>query len=277
MDVIFCRNVLIYFDAKTTLDVIKRFENYLKPNGTLVLGHSENFDTKDTYFQLDKNSCYQFSEKQVVHLKIDAEPFIKSFNNPRFIVVGASTGGPETLEVLLKNFPKPTPPIIVVQHINPSFTESFARRLANIAGLECRDTRSKVPLENNGLYVAWGDYHLNVIEDNNSLFLKPNFDSKVNGHRPSVDCLFESAAKIRAKSIGILLTGMGKDGAEGLLKMKRTNRSLTMAQNKESCVVYGMPKEAIERGATFVVGSVEYLSQVLRDYVKRKSDVKIAS
>jgi chemotaxis methyl-accepting protein methylase len=277
LDFIFCRNVLIYFDPKSTLEAVALFERYLSPKGLLVLGHSENFDTSKSQLELDSHSCYRHKSRGSMTSSAADAPILKVFSHPQLIAIGASTGGPEALEVFLRSFPKPCPPIIVVQHINTTFCESFARRLASIAGLECIDTRKKVPLTPDGLYIAWGDYHLTVVEENNLLYVKPTQEPLKNGHRPSVDITFESISKVRARCIGVLLTGMGRDGAEGLLKIKQTRRSLTMAQNKESSVVYGMPKEAIEMGATHIVGTNEYLSKIVRDYVQKKIGIVKAS
>jgi two-component system chemotaxis response regulator CheB len=156
------------------------------------------------------------------------------------------------------------------------YSESIARRLAAISGLEFIDTNKKTPIKQNGLHMPLGDYHLQVVEERGVYFLQPNTEPLRNGHRASADVLFESIARIRIRAIGVLLTGMGKDGAEGLLKMKRTNRCLTMAQNKESSVVFGMPREAINMGAVHIIGSDKYLSQCVRDYSQNKFEKKKA-
>jgi chemotaxis methyl-accepting protein methylase len=270
IDYIFCRNVLIYFDGKTTFEIIKRFENYLSKNALLVLGHSESFDTLKAKFNLERNSCYRYQHREFREIHNQDDSILKTFSNPQIIALGASTGGPETLEKFLKNFPKPCPPIIVVQHINSRFCESFARRLEAVSGLQLRDTGKKTLLLPDSLYLSWGDYHLSVVEEKGLYYVAPNNEPLRNGHRASVDVLFESVARSRARSIGVLLTGMGKDGAEGLLKMKHTKKCLTMAQNKESSVVYGMPREAVDLGAVHIVGSDRYLSQLVRDYVQKK-------
>jgi chemotaxis protein methyltransferase CheR len=277
LDFIFCRNVLIYFNSQSTLNAVNSFNRYLNAKGLLVLGHSENFDTSKTDFELVGNSCYKKRIKESSFDRKSEEPFLKVFSHPQIIAIGASTGGPETLEVFLRDFPKPCPPVIIVQHINSAFCESFARRMAAISGLECRDTRKKIPLTPDGIYIAWGDYHLTVVEENNLFYIQPSNQTQRNGHRPSVDILFESLAKIRARCIGVLLTGMGRDGAEGLLKMKQSRRCLTMAQNKESSVVFGMPKEAIDLGAAHMIGNAKYLSQVVKDFVMQKVGLVKAS
>ncbi len=277
LDFIFCRNVLIYFSAQSTLEAVHSFKRYLNPTGLLVLGHSENFETSKTEFELVGNSCYKKRIKESSFERKSEEPFLKVFSHPQIIAIGASTGGPETLEVFLRDFPKPCPPVIIVQHINTSFCESFAKRMAAISGLECRDTRKKIPLTPDGIYIAWGDYHLTVTEENNLFYIQPSTETQRNGHRPSVDVLFESLSKVRARSIGVLLTGMGRDGAEGLLKMKQSRRCLTMAQNQETSVVFGMPKEAIDLGAAHMIGSAKYLSQVVKDFVIKKVGLVKAS
>jgi chemotaxis methyl-accepting protein methylase len=276
IDYIFCRNVLIYFDPSSAIQVIRGFEKFLAQDGLLVLGHSENFETSLTKYKLERNSCFRFKEKELPELSSSSEDILKNFRSPQVVVIGASTGGPETLEKFLKAFPKPCPPVVVIQHINSRYSESFARRLAAMSGLDFIDTTKKIPLKQNSLYMPLGDYHLQVSEERGVYFLQPSSEPLRNGNRASADVLFESIARIRIRAIGVLLTGMGKDGAEGLLKMKRTNRCLTMAQNKESSVVFGMPREAINMGAVHIVGSDKYLSQCVRDYVQNKFEKKKA-
>ncbi|MGZ3743916.1 MAG: CheB methylesterase domain-containing protein, partial [Pseudobdellovibrionaceae bacterium] len=165
-------------------------------------------------------------------------------------------GGPESLVKLLQNFPKPCPPVVVVQHISPEFSRAFANRLAQLSGLIFNEIDDAQPLQPNSLYVATGDYHLHLVEKQGRFFLQKNDEPKVNGHRPSVDVLFNSAAKLPVDTLSVLLTGMGKDGAEGLLNLALTNRSFTLAQDEKSSVVFGMPKKAIELGAACFVGDL---------------------
>jgi chemotaxis protein methyltransferase CheR len=270
LDFIFCRNVLIYFDQKDALNVIRNFEKYLADSSLLILGHSENFDVKGSNFSRKNNSTFRLEKKEDLRPVLPPQEILKNFSSPQIIVIGASTGGPETLERFLRSFPRPCPPIVVIQHINSNFSESFARRLSSIANLDCIDTTKKAPLKQNSLYMPLGDYHLQLTEEQGEYFIQPNSGPLRNGHRASVDVLFESVARTHLRSIGVLLTGMGRDGAEGLLKMKRSNRSLTMAQNKESSVVFGMPREAIALDAAHLIGSDKYLSQCVRDFSQNK-------
>jgi chemotaxis protein methyltransferase CheR len=113
IDYIFCRNVLIYFEPKSAMKVIRGFEKFLAQDGLLVLGHSENFETSLTKFKLERNACFRFKEKELPELSLSSEDILKNFRSPQIIVIGASTGGPETLEKFLRNFPKPCPPVVV--------------------------------------------------------------------------------------------------------------------------------------------------------------------
>lgn len=193
-------------------------------------------------------------------------PFRNPKHSPKVILIGASTGGPEALAKVLQNFPKPCPPVIVIQHISPEFSKAFATRLAQISGLDFLGVDEQQQLQPDTLYTATGDYHLNLVEKQGTLFLQKNEEPKINGHRPSVDVLFDSAAKVAVDSVSVLLTGMGKDGAAGLLSLAATNRSFTLAQDEKSCIVFGMPKKAIELGAACFIGD---LSAIRTEMVNR--------
>ncbi len=273
MDFIFCRNVLIYFDRPQVEKIAKNFSTCMNANGHLVIGHSESIDATNVGFTLKKFSTYQWRPKHVVRKgdpQVEVALQSKFHRRPDLIVIGASTGGPNILGNFLKNMPLPCPPVVIVQHINPDFATGFARSMASASGLRLVTTDGAVELLENCIYLALGDYHLTVKEIDSKRFIVPSFDPPMNSHRPSVDKLFLSVSETSIPSVGILLTGMGKDGADGLLAMRRSGVSATMAQSKESCIVYGMPKEAIELGAAQVTGSDQYLSQVLRSLIEKK-------
>ncbi len=273
MDFIFCRNVLIYFDKAQCETIAKNFSQCLNPNGSLILGHSERIEAEKFGFSLKKFSSYEWRPQEGAKKrghKLDFGLQAKFMKCPDLIVIGASTGGPNILGNFLKNMPRPCPPIVLVQHINSDFAGAFARSMASASGLKLVATDTAVELMENCIYLAQGDYHLTVKEVDSKRFISPNYDGPMNSHRPSVDKLFLSVSQTNIPSIGVLLTGMGKDGAEGLLAMRRSGSSATMAQSKESCIVYGMPKEAIEMGAAQVSGSDQYLSQVLRSLIEKK-------
>jgi two-component system, chemotaxis family, protein-glutamate methylesterase/glutaminase len=167
----------------------------------------------------------------------------------KVIAVGASTGGTEALKVVLSKLPANSPGIMVVQHMPANFTAAFAERLNSLSQLtvrEARDNDSVVP----GLaLVAPGNLHMILRRSGARYFVEIKTGPMVHHQRPAVDILFKSTAKYAgANAIGVILTGMGADGAEGLLDMKRAGAS-TIAQDENSCVVFGMPKEAIKMGA----------------------------
>jgi two-component system chemotaxis response regulator CheB len=194
---------------------------------------------------------------------------------PEVVLLGSSTGGPDALSKLLANFPRPCPPIVLVQHISPDFAPALGSRLANISGLKRLDGKTSEPLENNCLYVASGDYHLQLVRRGSQLCIDSAVADKQHGHRPSVDVLFSSAAEAKAKSVTLLLTGMGSDGALGTQKIFESGCSITMVQDEESCVVFGMPKKALELDAVNFVGNIQALRKELAEILnpaKEKSN-----
>jgi len=175
---------------------------------------------------------------------------------PEVIVIGASTGGPDALWKLLKNLGSNTPPIIIVQHISVQFAEHFAVTLKRVAGVEVSGHIDGEILKRNHIYVARGDYHLTVKSSEKGLYICHDQSAIVNGFRPSVDVLFDSIAQLKEPAMAILLTGMGADGALGMKRIHTRPNTYTIAQTEESCIVFGMPKEAIEMGAVNFVGDL---------------------
>ncbi len=190
----------------------------------------------------------------------------KSVHAPNKIVaIGVSTGGPQALEFLLAQLPGDFPgTIVVVQHMPEGFTEMFARRLDESCPLQVKEAQSGDVLEAGRVLICPGSRHLRVKRLPLGDVAVLGDDASVNGHRPSVDVLFHSVAQeFGSQAIAALMTGMGDDGAEGLGAVKKAG-GLTIAQSEDSCVVFGMPKAAIERGyATRVVG-LDSLAAVLQ-------------
>ena len=165
------------------------------------------------------------------------------------IAIGASTGGVEAIHDLLGSMPTDLPPIVITQHIPPVFSASFARRLDDQLPLDVIEARAGQKLAPGKVYVAPGDQHLVIARDGTGYVTRLDNRGPVNRHMPAVDVLFNSVADCAGhRAIGILLTGMGSDGALGLQKMHSLGAE-TIAQDKTSSVVWGMPREAIERGA----------------------------
>ena len=185
--------------------------------------------------------------------QIDVRPARKAITERRsdisLIAIGSSTGGVEALHVLLGSFPADCPPTLVVQHINGHFAAAVARRLDEICAPTVQLAESDVRLMPGNVYLAPGnDRHLTV-RAGTSLISKLRAGDSVSGHRPSVDVLFHSVAEaVGPAAVGVLLTGMGADGAHGLLAMKRAGAT-TSAQDEATSTVFGMPRAAIQLGA----------------------------
>ncbi len=167
----------------------------------------------------------------------------------KVVAIGSSTGGVEALITVLQNFPQNCPPTVITQHMPSTFTKSFAERLNRICAPVVQEATDGARLEIGKIYLApGGDRHLQVVNPSAPCCRLLESDP-VNGHRPSVDVLFQSVAELAGRNaVGVILTGMGRDGASGLLKM-RSAGARTVGQNEKTCVVYGMPRVAYEIGA----------------------------
>ena len=179
----------------------------------------------------------------------------------RLIAIGASTGGVEALITMLGSFPERCPPTVITQHMPALFTKPFAARLDRLCAPRVQEAWHGAPIEPGSIYVApGGKAHLTVRGKPGSLRCHLVESDTVNGHRPSVDVLFDSvAASAGARSAGVILTGMGQDGAKGLLAMRQAG-ALTLGQSEESCVVYGMPKVAFNIGAVQKQSSLQNIA-----------------
>lgn len=186
------------------------------------------------------------------------------------IAIGASTGGTEALESIIKALPQEMPGIVIVQHIPPVFSKMFAERLNNKCALEVKEADNLDQVYPGRVLVAPGDRQMRL-KKRNGQYLVECFDGeKVSGHCPSVDVLFESVAEQAGKkAIGVILTGMGSDGAKGLLKMRNTG-ARTIGQNQASAVIYGMPKVAFELGAVEKQVSLGEIPQLIYELVKER-------
>jgi two-component system chemotaxis response regulator CheB len=179
------------------------------------------------------------------------------------IAVGASTGGPEAIRVFLSALPLDAPPVVVAQHMPAGFTKAFANMLDRECAIEVREAVSGDLLRPGLALIAPGGRHLTVKRAAGHLLADLSGGPLVSRHRPSVDVLFESVAReVGSRAVGVLLTGMGDDGARGLLTMKKAG-SATLAQDEASSVVYGMPKAALELGASDEVASLESMADAV--------------
>ena len=165
------------------------------------------------------------------------------------IAIGSSTGGTEAISAVLKDLRPPLPGIVITQHIPPLFAKLFAKRLDDECALHVKEGVDGERVENNTVYIAPGNLHMTVRKSDDAIMIGCHMGPKVHSCRPSVDVLFKSVAtNIGASAAGVILTGMGHDGAEGLLKMRHAG-SPTIGQDEATCVVYGMPRAAWDMGA----------------------------
>ncbi|MCL2019410.1 MAG: chemotaxis response regulator protein-glutamate methylesterase [Oscillospiraceae bacterium] len=186
----------------------------------------------------------------------------------KIIAIGASTGGTEALATVLENLPKSTPGIIVVQHMPAGFTKMYADRLNRVCNMEAREAVDGDRIRPGLILVAAGEFHLRLNKDTRGFYITSKRGDKVSGHCPSVDVMFNSVAQVaKNNAIGVILTGMGADGAKGLLEMKKMG-AYTIGQDKETCVVYGMPMVAFNVGAVKKQAPLQAIPKLIMDELK---------
>ena len=195
------------------------------------------------------------------------------------MLIGASTGGTEALRTVFSRLPSETPPILVVQHMPAVFTLAFAESLNRVSKIKVKEASQGDIIERNCAYVAPGGYQMSVKKDNQGILrLELTDDPPVNRFKPSVDYLFQSTVAYAKefKIAAIILTGMGDDGARGLLNLKNSG-AVTVAQSEETCIVYGMPKAAVERNAAQFVVDLEEISESLLSHHHLKNNLRTGS
>lgn len=195
---------------------------------------------------------------------------VAAIQSNRVLAIGASTGGTEAIKNVLLQLPAKNFAVIIAQHMPAGFTTSYAARLTRSTDFEVIEAQGGELIKPGVAYLAPGDFHMRVIRKGNQLFTDVYKGEKVTGHRPSVDVLFDSVAQEVGKHVlAALLTGMGKDGAQGLLKISQAG-GFTVAQDEESCVVFGMPRAAIELGAVKAIASLGNIGETLVNSIKPK-------
>lgn len=184
----------------------------------------------------------------------------------KLIAIGASTGGTEALREVLSTVPANSPPMVIVQHMPPNFTKSFADRLNGISQVSVKEAEDGEFLGQGKVLMAPGNKHMEIRRSGIHYYVKLNDDPMVFHQRPSVETLFNSVAKYAGKNaVGVILTGMGKDGAGGLLNMRKAG-ARTIAQDEKTSVVFGMPKEAIDIGAAEKIKPLYSIAQTMLDF-----------
>jgi two-component system chemotaxis response regulator CheB len=187
----------------------------------------------------------------------------------KIIAVGASTGGTEAIKTVLLGMPANAPGIVIVQHMPAQFTTSFAERLDSLCQIRVKEAQNGDSVVNGTALLAPGNYHMLLKRSGARYYVEIKTGPMVHHQRPAVDVMFRSVSKTAgSNAVGILLTGMGADGAAGLLEMKKKGAQ-TIAQDEKSCVVFGMPKEAIKRGAADRVAALSDIARVALQMITR--------
>jgi two-component system chemotaxis response regulator CheB len=192
-------------------------------------------------------------------------------SSEKLLIIGASTGGTEAIKSFLLQMPSDCPGILITQHMPAGFTKSFATRLDSLCQISVKEAEGGERILPGHAYIAPGDKHLMLARSGANYVTQLSDEPPVNRHKPSVDVLFDSAAALAGKNaIGVILTGMGKDGAVGMLQMKNAG-AYNFAQNEESCVVYGMPKEAVAHGGVDEIAHLNDLPKLVLNYLMANS------
>jgi two-component system chemotaxis response regulator CheB len=204
-----------------------------------------------------------------------AAPAVPLFSNAlasseKLIIIGASTGGTEAIKEFLMRMPSDCPGILIVQHMPEGFTRSFAARLDGLCKITVREATHGERVLPGHAYLAPGHSHLSLAKSGANYITQLDQGEPVNRHRPSVDVLFRSAARHAGQNaVGVILTGMGKDGAAGMLEMRNAG-AWNVAQDEASCVVYGMPREAVVVGAVHESAAVEQLPAMVLNHLSQR-------
>ncbi|MDD2189629.1 MAG: chemotaxis response regulator protein-glutamate methylesterase [Eubacteriales bacterium] len=185
------------------------------------------------------------------------------------VAIGASTGGTEAIYSIITALPRDMPGILIVQHMPPVFTKLYADRLNNSCMLEVKEAQNGDEVRRGRVLVAAGDYHMRLSRNDSGYFVKSTMGERVNGHCPSVDVLFDSVAETaKDKAIGVILTGMGQDGAKGILNMRQQG-AYTIGQDEMTSVVYGMPMAAFNAGGIVKQLPLDKIAQEICNHIAK--------
>lgn len=219
-----------------------------KPAGLNML-QLENFAKQELIGKIKAAAVAKVNKGKLVANKVKEKQEPLKRDAKRIIAIGASTGGTEAISTVLQQFGPDVPGIVIVQHMPPGFTDMYAKRLDGQCKIRVKEAQTGDRVVPGQALLAPGDKHMRLIAQNGEYQVECRTGPKVSGHCPSVDALFDSVAKAAGdRAIGVLLTGMGGDGAKGLLNMRKAGAQ-TVGQDEGTCVVYGMPKVAYELGA----------------------------
>lgn len=233
--------------AQTTLDALEAgaVDFVAKPHSNIYDGKNEIYD--ELIAKVKMASKVKVKQKILGQLpRANTTSLCETTN--KILALGASTGGTEAIKDVLMQLPRNAPGTVVVQHMPANFTANFATRLDSLCAMEVREARNGDSIVQGVVLIAPGDYHMVVRRSGARYYVEIGSGDKISGHRPSVDVLFNSVARVvGANAVGVIMTGMGSDGAKGLLEMRKAGAK-TIGQDEASCVVYGMPKVAYDIG-----------------------------
>ncbi|MDF2607704.1 MAG: chemotaxis protein CheY [Bacillales bacterium] len=213
---------------------------------------------------------FKKNSKEEKKLNDNRTQIINNITKQRCVIaIGTSTGGPRALQQVLTNLPKLDLPIFVVQHMPKGFTKSLADRLNTLCELYIKEAEPNEKVKNGTVYIAPGGFHMNIELVNNEMFIRLNTQDPRNGHRPSVDELFESISYLDGYyKIGVIMTGMGSDGTQGLKKMKLSKNCISIAESEETSIVFGMPKSAIQNDCVDEIVPLDDIAMTLLRILK---------
>ena len=259
----FCKNTgmkkIIIFHSENNLDKLKR---HLKNQKDIIIFRKVERISSREFFKNQLSEIIKLFNPSSQQSFMDLGKVENSISYD-LILLGASTGGPEALKQIIGELKPNMPPILLVLHMQPEFMVRYCERLQRITKLKVKRFIGHEKVVPNSIYIADGLNHMEIRKTGSDYFLNRGTDEKVKGHCPSVDVLFNSAARIKKSNLlAILLTGMGSDGAEGLNSLKNSG-AFTVTQNEETSEVYGMPKAALEIGAANCVLSLEQITEIL--------------
>ena len=268
--------------AESGVDGLERFKDVLL-NCLDEIKPKQKNDVKEqkTLIQPKKHSHPPHSNGAATHKTATVNANVKSATaktNPvyisskdiKLIAIGASTGGTDAIIEVVQKLPADTPPVVIVQHMPEGFTKMYAERLNRICAMDAKEAEDGDRLRNGLIILAHGANQMRVYKDQLGYYIKSEPGEKVSGHCPSVDVLFDSVSKIAGKeALGVILTGMGRDGAKGL-KAMRDAGSYTIGQDKESCVVYGMPAVAFEIGGVTKQAPLNKIGDMIIEKISKK-------
>jgi two-component system chemotaxis response regulator CheB len=261
--------------AQITMDALNAGAvDFVAKNDQFLSSLSNDFE-KELILKIEKVSAIPVSKLKKTILNNSVKPTsVKNYNikstTQKIIAIGASTGGTMAIEELLSLFPANVPGIVITQHMPSGFTKMFAQTLNQKLNFDVKEAENGDIISNGKILIAPGEKQMKVLSNGGNYKVEINDDSKVSGHKPSVDYLFNSVAiSAKENAIGIILTGMGSDGAKGLLKMKNSG-SLTIGQDEKSSVIYGMPKIAFEMKAVQQQSALIDIPNIIKKHLNLK-------